>query len=323
MMQSLDFNKDNIKNILLTDNYRAKSYVKNFNYHIENIVNTCSEIIGTNLTEVSNFTLSNIIYNKCQAIILEELDDVDDLDLEAELDNIEDLLYDVLGKQAGKSNKKSDKNLVDSMLDLTIRNLILDYKFDYFSRSNSFINPWKISSKILFDNNLVYTFSNDLNKLKDLGIKITRNENESELISEHLVGVVGKGKKEHFASGYFRDLGSLKNTVVKILEDDKHFGNNPITTRKIIDKIRSLGVSEEEFTDRNIKNWIIDSLKRTTRLGSNNDGYFVISGGEDLMESYKRHLESFKGYYRTLERHKSIAIKFGLNEDEFNKHNLI
>ncbi|MBE8719653.1 hypothetical protein [Sphingobacterium pedocola] len=318
-MDILIAQKDIIRNILLTESYRAKSYVKKFNYHIESIVTTCSEIIGTNIAEDNDFKLTNSVYNRCQAIILESLDDVDNSELDCQLDNLEDLLYDTLGKQARKSNKKTDQNLVDTMLDLTIGNIILNYKFDYFSESNSYNNPWKEVSKILFENNLVYTFSDDLDRLKDIGLKI--NKGESELLTDHIVGVVGKGNKENFATGYFRDLASFKNLLLSILSENKHFSNNPIKTRKIIETVRELGITENEFTDQNIKNWVIDSLKRSNRLGSNNDGYFVIANGEDLIASYKRHLESFKGYYATLERHKKMADKFGVSEDLLNLHN--
>ena len=312
--------KDTIKNILLTESYRAKSYVKKFNYHIENVVTTCSEILGKNIAEDSDFKLTNSVYNKCQAVILENLDDINDLELDNQLDDLEDLLYDVLGKQARKSNKKTDQNLINTMLDLTIGNIILNYKFDYFSEARSFDNPWKESTKILFENNLVYTFSDDLDKLKDIGLKI--NKGESELLTDNLIGVVGKGNKDDFATGYFRDLASLKNLLLNILTENKHFSNSPIKTRKIFEKIRDLGISESEFTDQNIKNWVIDSLKRSNRLGSNNDGYFVIASAEDLIASYNRHLESYRGYFHTLERHKKMATKFGLSENDLNAHNL-
>lgn len=313
--------KDTIKNILLTDSYRAKSYVKNFNHHIDKLLATCSEVIGSNFSEVNDFKFDHFIYNKCQAIILEKLDDLDDSEIDDELDDLEDMLYDILGKQAHNSNKKSDRDRINSMLDLTIRNIILNYRFKLFSKSESYLNPWKDSSKILFENSLIYTFTDDIQEMKDIGIKV--NKGESKLISEELIGVVGKGSKNDFATGYFRNLASFKNLIFNILNDEKHFSNNPIKARDIIDKVRNLGIKEQELTDPNIKNWVIDSMKRSNRLGSNNDGYFVISNKDDLLESYNRHLESFKGYYKTLERHKKLASKFGIPEEELDFHNKI
>jgi len=316
--QSLEIEND-LRNIVLTDNYRSKEYVKNFSYHVDGLIETCSELIEYSFTEHENFRLTESVYWGCESIILEKLDDLTDKDFLDRLNNIEDHLYSVLNKQIKSTSKSNDQYFIGRMIDLTISNVLLFLKFEMFSQGKKYRNPWISAKNILLENNLAYTFSEDIDRLKHVGLKI--NKNESELINRNLVGVVGKGNRQNFATGVYRDLTGLRNILFETLDEDNNISSNPIKKDEIINFFRSLGLKSEEFSDNNIKSWIIDPLKRTNRIGSNNDGYFVIRTAEDLLTSYNRHLESFKGYYSTLENHKKLAEKFEIPVELLNIHN--
>lgn len=311
--------ESSVHQLSLTENYRPKGYVKNFNQHVDDLITTCVNLTGDNFDEDKNFHFTDSVYWSCEAIILEKLDDIDDNSFLNALDNLEDQLYSTLKRKIKTIKSYTDQSLINKMLDLTVNNILLSLKFDKFSDASLFENPWMETTKILLENGLIYTFSNDINSLKDLGLKI--NENESELIKKNLVGVVGKGNQDKFATGYFRDLAYLRNLLYDLLESENHTSSKPIKADSIIDQIRQVGIGSKELSDNNIRSWIITPLKKSNRLGSNNEGFFIIKTEEDLIASYERHLESFKGFYRTLENHKRLADKFNISSDRLDKHN--
>ena len=318
-MENIKSIEKSLASFEFAEDYRTKAYVRNFNSHVDLLMETCLNLNGRlaeqNIPE--NFT--NSLYWSCEALILEKLDDVRDQTILKELDNLEDLLYSTLIKNLGPFYKNGNTTWINKMLDMTVSNVVLDAKFEYFSEGNLHRNPWSETTDILFKNKLIYTFSDDINQLKDLGLQIDRQE--SELVSDKLVGVAGKGYKKNFATGYFRDLTALRNTLFDILESRNHNHSNPIKREKIVEEIRAMNIKDKELSDSNIYNWLINPLKRSNRLGSNKDGYFVINSAQDLIESYNSHWENFKGYYRTLERHKKLAQQYQAPEDKLNKHN--
>lgn len=68
-----------------------------------------------------------------------------------------------------------------------------------------------------------------------------------------------------------------------------------------------MGVKVEDISDKEILNWVVKPLKRSLKLGSNKEGYFIILDENDLHESYMSHYNNYLGYKATLDRHKDIA----------------
>ncbi|PWS33320.1 hypothetical protein [Pedobacter paludis] len=307
-----------LDNFELSTDYRVKNYVKNFNSHVDFLIETTSEINKASIAKDKKFTFTDAIYWQCEASILENLDDVTDSEVLGKLDDLEDKLYSKLISSLGKFYRNGDRSWIDKMLDMTIQNTLLGLKFEYFSASNRYRNPWTEATDILLDNRLIYTFSDDVDHLKDLGLKIS--DKDSNEIARKLVGVAGKGNKKDFATGYFRDLTALRNMLYNFLESIADNSAKAIKKELIVKEIRDMGVKPEQLTDNNIQSWLIDPLKQTNRIGSNKDGYFVINTGSDLIASYNSHFENFKGFYRTLERHKRLAEKFDVPIEKLDRH---
>ncbi|MDY0906288.1 hypothetical protein [Pedobacter sp. CFBP9032] len=308
-----------LDNFELSTDYRIKNYVKNFNRHVDFLIETTSEINEVSIGNDKEFTFTDSIYWQCEASILENLDDVTDNEVLSKLDDLEDRLYSKLISSLGKFYRNGDRSWIDKMLDMTIQNTLLGLKFEHFSASNQYRNPWTEATDILLDNKLIYTFSDDVDHLKDLGLKIS--DKDSSEIARKLVGVAGKGHKKDFATGYFRDLTALRNMLYSFLESTADNSAKAIKKELIVKEIRDMGVKPDQLTDNNIQSWLIDPLKQTNRIGSNKDGYFVISTASDLIASYNSHFENFKGFYRTLDRHKRLAEKFEVPIEILDRHN--
>ncbi|MFD1257103.1 hypothetical protein ACFQ3S_09870 [Mucilaginibacter terrae] len=318
-MENITSINKSLDNFEFSESYRGKAFVKNFNSHVDSLMETCSSLYDLPVIEDPNFNFTNLIYWQFEALILEKLDDVIEQDVLNALDNLEDKLYSTLIKNLGQFYRNGNTNWINKMLDMTINNIVLAAKYEYFSQRDHFKNPWIDAMGILIDNKLIYTFSDDVTELKGLGLKI--NQKESQLVSDKLIGVAGKGHKKDFATGYFRDLTALRNMLYNILDSQNNNSSNPLKREKIVDEIRTMGIKESELSDNNIQSWLINPLKRSNRIGSNKDGYFVIKNSDDLIISYNSHFENFKGFYRTLERHKRLAKQYDIPEAILNKHN--
>lgn len=311
--------KGNIDNINLTENYRDKAFTRNFNFHLDSLIQTSIELTGedNSVFKSSNIKMTNSLYWQTEASILEELDDVTDDFVLDELDNLEDLLRDKIISSLGKNYDKS--SIQNKMIDVSVHNVLMSVKYNYFSKSPSFLNPWEFSKNILFDNSILHTFTNNVEELFGFGLKL--NDKESLITKYNRIGILGKGNKKDYATGYVRDLMSLRNTLFNLLETEGYNSSKPIKITKICEKIRHLGIDATELSDSNIKNWLVGALKRSNKLGSCREGYFVINDCLDLQVSYESHLENLKGYYRTLEKHKKISEKFSCSDFDFDEHN--
>ncbi len=317
-MENIILINKSLDNFEFSESYRAKAYVRNFNSHMDSLMETCSVLHALPINEDQKFKFTNSVYWECEALVLEKLDDVTDQSIIDALANLEDRLYSTLIDNLGTFYRNGNVSWINKMLDMTINNILLGVKFEYFSQSKNYQNPWTDAIDILLENHLIYTFSDDVYELKDLGLKI--DSKESTLVSDKLIGVAGKGYKKEFATGYFRDLTALRNTLYNLLESGSNNSSNPLKREKIVEEVRSLGITDNELTDSNIQNWLINPLKRSNRIGSNKDGYFAIKDAQDLLTSYNSHLENFMGFYRTLERHKRLGQQFNVSEELLDKH---
>jgi len=300
----LESTKSSFQNINLAQNYRYKGYEKNFNEHINLLVETSHTLNNSSIFSGTEFKVTNSLYWKTEAYILEQLDDVDDNEeVLDELDNMEDYLHEQIKVKLGKFYDNS--SILKKMIDISVHNTLLSLKFDLFSRADEFKNPWECAKNILFQNSLIHTFSDEIADFKSFGLKLS--EKESSISKANYIGILGKGYNRKFATGYIRDFIALRETLYQDLDDNLHTSSKPIKTESIIKKIRDFGISKDDLSDNQIKSFLIWPLKFSNRLGSNKEGYFVIKDYGDLSESYRSHFENFKGFYRTLERHRKLS----------------
>ena len=310
--------KQTFENISLTDNYRNKKFTKNFDQHLNLLIDTTLMLAGENETILNNpgVSITDQIYWESEGYVLENLDDVTDIDVLNTLNNLEDVLYNRIRASLGSTYDNSSK--LNLMIDNSVHDSLLAIKYNYFSRKNDFSNPWEAAKNILIDNNVLYTFSNDREKLMQMGFNV-ESDDSSEIIDKK-INVIGRGNRRDYTYGYIRDLIGLRNTVLDILEDHASSRDSATTADRIINELRLMGILETELTDSHIRNWLITPLKRTNKIGSHKEGYFLLKDCHDVAASYHSHLENLKGYYRTLENHRKLALKFGCTNESFEQH---
>lgn len=314
----IDITQNEISDLVLTDDYRFKGYTKNFNSHLDALIDTSISITGEDNSVFKSNTIgiTNSLYWQTESHILENLDDVTDNQILDKLDNLEDLLYSKIITKLGVNYNRT--YIENKMIDISVHNVLMSVKFNYFSSANEFNNPWIPAKNILFDNFVLHTFSNNVDDFSEYGLKL--NEKESEITRYNHIGILGKGNRRDFTTGFIRDLVGLRNNLLKILEDDGHTSSKPIKTNDIISKLRLLGALDNNFTNSNVIRWLIAPLKDNNKLGSTKEGFFVIKNCDDLEVSYSSHLENLKGYYKTLEKHRLLADKFPCTNVSFEQH---
>lgn len=305
--------------LVLTDDYRMKQFTKNFDTHLSVLLDTTVKLSSSPTILGKKDSMSDQLYWESEAFILEKLDDLTDTNILDELDDLEDHIYAKIKSELGNNYDDKDDKL-NMIIDNSVHDYMLSVKFNFFSRKDSFTNPWESASDIIIENQVLFMFSKDAEKLKSMGFKI-KSEKESELISDQKINIVAKGKRKDYSYSYVRDLIGLRNTLLDIMEDDKSYGVRAMKVDAIIAKIRLLGVSREELSDNNIKSWIIYPLKRTNKIGSHKEGYFLLKDCDSVGLSYQSHFVNLKGYFKTLENHRKLASQFSCGNDfDFEKH---
>jgi hypothetical protein len=312
--------KQQFGNISLTENYRKKMFAKNFGSHLNQLFEV-SEVLDNSEHSIfrnKDIVVTDRIYWQTEGMVLEQLDDVVDNTVLNELDNLEDMLHENIKVAMGKNYERSSE--LNKIIDHTIHGILLSVKYNYFSEKDRYTNPWEDAKNILTENLVLFSFSSDVDEMQQLGY--TPPKNESAEIRQKKIGVIGRGNRPDYNFHYVRDLIGLRNTVVDILADaDSH--SNPFKTLQIVDELRKMGISKDELSDNNISNFLIAPLKRSGRIGSSNEGYFLLKSCGDVEISYKSHLETLRGFYNTLENHRQLAHRFGCTSNFFDDHRKI
>lgn len=293
-----------IDSIDLTDNYRKRKFKNNFSTHLDGLVDIAMRINGDDdFILKGNFELTKQLYWEIEAFVLENIDDVHNDDVLASLEELEDRVRGKIVRNLGVYYENIPE--INDIIDYSVNGFLMSSKFDCMDAANSFINPWSTSKAVLTENGVLHSFYTDSDYLDDLGIN-TRSNSSSEL-TKHRIGVVAKGKRDSFTGGMIRDLYGLRNHLFNVIEEAAPSSSNPITTDEIVLRLRSEGLTEDEFSYNQIKNWLILPLKSSGKIGSSTEGYFKMNDCEDLRVTYISHLENFKGYLRTIERYRQIA----------------
>ncbi|MDW8850120.1 hypothetical protein SD960_08465 [Flavobacterium sp. MMLR14_040] len=302
------------QNITLTESYQVQSYKNNINDHIVSVLDYASSTNENPVLKSTKLKFSKQLYwESLNSIYQNNPIELDEASKQANRE-LKQNLYRKIIRELDKYFNINDVLLIES-IDFTISNYMDSYKYSNIFGAN---NPFSFANNVFEKNNLLYSFTDNKDEYKDL---LKKNKKESELSKDLTIGVLGKGHREDYAHGYIKDIYALRNLLLNLLEQDKHDSSNPLKINELYTKFRNLNVSESDLTDSNIKNWIVQPLKRFTKLGSNKYGYFIIKTEEDLYESYKSHYKNFVGFYNTLERHKNFAESMlSANLNDFEKH---
>lgn len=309
--------RENFEKITLTDNYRSKRFTKNFDRHLSVLIDTTIQLADENSVLTNkHIEFTDKMYWESQGYILEKLDTLNDPEILNEFDNLEDILYERIKFSLGTAYNNSEA--LNLMIDNSVHDTLLALKFNFFDNKDDYFNPWEDAKNILVNDEVLYTFSTDTEKLNSLGFSITNNDSVD--IADKRINIIGKGSRNGYNYGFVRDLLGLRNTVIQILDENNSYGSTATTADEIIVKLRRMGIRSNELTDQNIKSWLIAPLKRSNRIGSDKEGYFILNTCHDVKISYYSHFENFKGYFRTLERHRMLALKFGCEDPYFSSH---
>ncbi len=308
-------NNLNFENIKLTDSYRmTSSYKNNLNDHIVSVLDYASENTNSKIFKDVNLKFSKTLYWQCLAVIYEK-NPIQKNEIEKEANRVlEQKLYiDVINK-LGEFFDSNDELLLET-IDFTISNYIDNLDYENILENT---NPWSFTNDILIKENLLYSFTDNKEDYDHF-----KNKKESELSKNLTIGVLAKGHKKEYSHSYIRDIYALRKLFLNLLDEENYDSLKPLKINDIIKNFRKLNISENDLTDGNIKNWIVKPLKKSIKIGSNKNGYFIIRNEDDLHESYISHLSNFKGFYKTLERHQKISKSFEDALNEFNLHNEI
>jgi hypothetical protein len=296
--------------ITLTDSYRASSYKNNLSDHIFSVLDYANENSNSVVFNNPNLKFSKALYWSSLTLFYEKNPIVQSDEQKENERLLEQKLYTVLIDNLGEFFDPNDKLLLET-LDFTVSNYV-DYH-NYKEKLDT-LNPWILTNDILINDHLLYSFTDDVNDYKIL------NRKESELSKYLTIGVLGKGYKKDYAHSYIKDIYGLRAMFINLLDELNHDCYNPIKINEVIKKFRELEISKEDLSDNNIKNWIVKPLKKSIKIGSNKNGYFLIRTEEDLYESYISHFNNFMGFIKTLDKHQRISKSFKELENNFNLH---
>lgn len=300
--------------IELASNYKGLSYKNNLNNHIVSVFDLASENFQSKIFEDKNLKFSKSLYWECLGIIYEK-NPIQKTELEKETNRVlEQKLYKDIINKLGEFFNSNDELLLET-IDFTISNYIDNQNYENILESS---NPWGYTNDILIKENLLYSFTDNKEDYDHI-----KKKKESELSKNLTIGVLAKGHKKEYSYSYIKDIFALRKLFLNLLDDENYDSLKPLKINDIIKNFRKLSISENDLTDGNIKNWIVKPLKKSIKIGSNKNGYFIIRNENDLYESYISHLNNFRGFYKTLEKHQKISKSFDDTFNEFNLHNEI
>jgi hypothetical protein len=303
------------QDIFLADNYnRSSLYKNNLNEHIVSVLDFAAENTDSTVFKDKDLKFSKTLYWECLSVIYEK-NPIIRTDSEKESNRIlEQNLYINVINKLGKFFNPNDELLLET-IDFTISNYIDNINYEKILEAS---NPWCFTNDILVKEHLLYSFTDNKEDYSHL-----KNKKESELSKNLTIGVLAKGHKKEFCHSYIRDIYALRKLFLNLLDENSNDSFNPLKITDIIKNFRRLNISEIDLTDNNIKNWIVKPLKKSIKIGSNKNGYFIIRNEDDLHESYISHYNNFKGFYKTLERHQKISKSYQDLANDFNLHSEI
>ncbi|WP_310556085.1 hypothetical protein [Flavobacterium sp.] len=305
-------NSFRFEDVILTDSYRTSSFKNNLNDHIVSVLDFAAENTNSTVFKDQSLKFSKSLYWECLSVIYEKNPIVIEDSLKEANRILEQNLYIDVIKKLGDFFDPNDELLLET-IDFTISNYIDNLNYKKVLETN----PWSFTNDILMNDNLLYSFTDNLDEYKNL---LNNNKKESESSKYLTIGVLGKGSRKDYSQSSIKDIYALRTLFLNLLDEKNHNCENPIKINDIIKKFRDLGISKDDLSDSNIKYWIVKPLKEKVKIGSNKNGYFIIRNENDLFESYLSHYNNFIGFYKTLERHKKQSSLFTEFDNQFNMH---
>jgi hypothetical protein len=301
--------------IRLTEKYLGKQYKNHFNDHLISLTE-----VSLMLNDDPNFILkkprlkmTERLYYEIEGYVLEKLDDVEQEEDLVKIDELKTKTSDKVRQELGRFYR--DDSEINSIIDYSVEGFVLSTKFELMSNPNNLINPWGPSKNILLKDNILHKFSTDMDYISDMGTKKQNSENQSEILKNTKIGVIGKGKKDGFTTAILNDMSGMRNLILNLMESLAPNSGSPINANRIVVELRKAGVTELDMTDSQIRAWLIYPLKRMSKIGSNKEGYFLFENCNDIEVSYFSHFENFKGFMNTLENHRNYALSKGCSPE--------
>lgn len=306
--------KNEILDFSLREDYRKRSYTNDFNDHVNSLF-TCESELSSNPDLIINddYKFSKKRYYEAESSILEELDDIE-LENEPLFSELEDELYSAIETRLGRYNDNSEE--IGLIIDNTVQANLLSARFNFFTRSNDFLNPWEDSAKILQETNYLFKAIFDSEEFSEIK-KLKKNADRSEVLNDTDIYVAVKGRSKNLTFGSFRDFVRLRKVMLNLIEEKVGIRNTPVKFEILAEDLNrmNLGLTESE-----IKSKLIYPLKAISKIGSCREGYFMLKTCEDIAKSYESHYSRWKGYKRTLEAHRLAAMRTDNTCYNFDKH---
>lgn len=312
---TFEYHRNNILNFSLREDYRNRSYTHDFNNHVNSLF-TCESELSENpdLIISENYRFNKKRYYEAETSILEILDDVT-FENEELFSNLEDELYNKIETELGRFYDNSEE--IGLIIDNTVHSAILSVRFNFFTRSKDFLNPWEDSARILRESNYLFKAIFDSEEFAEIK-KLKKGANKSEILNDTEIYVAVKGRSNNFNFGSFKDFVRLRKVMLDLIEDKVGDHNIPVKFEVLASDFIHMNIG---LTESEIKSKLIYPLKATGKIGSCREGYFMLRTCEDIARSYESHFSRWKGYLRTLEAHRLASLRVESTCYNFNKHN--
>ncbi|MDP3147237.1 MAG: hypothetical protein Q8T03_06590 [Bacteroidota bacterium] len=162
----------------------------------------------------------------------------------------------------------------------------------YFPKSQN--NPWIATSNII-NNGYLFLVSDNRDVIDQYQKKIYNKVDNN---TKGNIGIIAKSSKNDFSGFLVDERVSVQALVLNYL---KTHGNGLSNAKNINQIVKHL--SEHNNLNSShlyIKNFVNLPLKRAGIIGSTNSGYYFIDSYEDLLFTYKNHVEKRDAIERTI-----------------------
>lgn len=311
---SFENHRNYILDFSLREDYRNRSYTNDFNNHVNSLFLCETELsITPDLIISENFKFNKKRYYEAEASILEILDDITD-ENEQFFSNLEDELYNKIESELGRFYDNSEE--IGLIIDNSVRSALLSVRYNFFTNSKEYLNPWEDSARILHDGNYLFKAIFDSEEFSEIK-KLRKGSKKSEVLNDSEIYIAVKGRSNNINFGSFKDFVRLRKVMLDLIEEKVGDHNIPVKFEVLASDFMNMNIG---LNEGEIKSKLIYPLKALSKIGSCREGYFMLRTCEDIARSYESHYSRWKGYQRTLEAHRLAALRVESNCYDFNKH---
>jgi hypothetical protein len=290
---SIDKIKSEINKISLSDKLNRNQYDGQFYTHLAHFMKFYF-LSHTKDKEISKFKLTEKNYHSIEQSIFEcpNIIETDDNIQEVDWAMVDDAKDIFKNKIKSLLKTEGDSNYLKPIIKCTVDayEYALIYSM-YFPNSNN--NPWKPTNQIIH-NGCLFLVSDNRDIIDQYQKKIYSNVDPS---TKGNIGIIAKSSKKDFAGFLVDDRVSDQAMVLNYL---KVHAKGMDSAKNIKQIQRYLSQHNRSSTDLFIKNKVNLPLKRAGIIGSANSGYYYIDSYEDLLFTYRDHLEKRNAIDKTI-----------------------